>query len=76
MRCSNCGKEIPFAGNVCPYCHIDKSGDQRTHLLALVGGVGGAIGGGLIFGFWGVLGGLFVGALAATVAGAKMNAKK
>lgn len=28
MRCSNCGKDIPFTGNVCPYCHVNKSKDQ------------------------------------------------
>lgn len=28
MKCSNCGKNIPYAGNVCPYCHVNKSSDQ------------------------------------------------
>jgi predicted amidophosphoribosyltransferase len=33
MRCSNCGKETPFAGNVCHLCGADKSKDQtRTSL--------------------------------------------
>jgi len=29
MQCSNCGKEIPITGKVCPYCHADKSADRR-----------------------------------------------
>ena len=45
MRCFGCGKEIPFAGDVCPYCHRDKSKDQTTHALLVVCVViGGAIG--------------------------------
>ena len=45
MRCFGCGKEIPFTGDVCPYCHRDKSKDQTTHALLVIGVViGGAIG--------------------------------
>ena len=40
MRCSNCGKDVPFIGNVCPYCHADKSKDQaRETIIALYVGV-------------------------------------
>ena len=39
MRCSNCGKNIPFKGNVCPYCHCDKSRDQFFQILELAGGI-------------------------------------
>ena len=28
IQCSGCGKRIPFAGEVCPYCQRDKSDDQ------------------------------------------------
>ena len=35
MQCSNCGKSIPFNGNVCPYCHADKSGDQGMVIIAM-----------------------------------------
>ncbi|MDA3883950.1 MAG: DUF2116 family Zn-ribbon domain-containing protein [Bacteroidales bacterium] len=28
IRCSNCGKMIPYAGNVCPYCNADKQQDK------------------------------------------------
>lgn len=38
MTCSNCGKSIPYAGKVCPYCRTNKTGDQVTQTLAL--GVG------------------------------------
>ena len=32
MQCSGCGKKIPFAGNVCPYCHRDKTDDQQNEV--------------------------------------------
>lgn len=32
MRCSNCGKETPFSGNVCHWCNNNKSKDQETHM--------------------------------------------
>lgn len=35
MRCSGCGKEIPFSGKVCPYCHRDKSADQQVHAVVI-----------------------------------------
>lgn len=35
--CSNCGKQISFIGNVCPYCHADKTKDKNvTAIIALV----------------------------------------
>ena len=44
MLCSNCGKDIPIVGNVCPYCHVDKRGDQALKLMTLTGlGIGAAI---------------------------------
>lgn len=50
MRCSNCGKEIPFAGQVCPFCHADKSYNQKvlglTYFIIMGGGgIGWWIGG-------------------------------
>ena len=47
MQCSNCGKEIPFTGNVCPHCHANKERDQQVYatmmglffLIALPGGI-------------------------------------
>ncbi len=39
--CSNCGKEIPAAGRICPYCHVDKTADvkrqQTTTALGCLG---------------------------------------
>lgn len=37
MRCSNCGKDIPIAGNVCPYCHVNKGGDQVLTVMTTIG---------------------------------------
>lgn len=65
MRCTGCGKDVPFGGQVCPYCQRDKSSDQIgtviTGICLLIGGfIGGAIGGiggALIGGFtFGLLG--------------------
>lgn len=28
--CTNCGKSIPYIGNVCPYCNADKSKDKKS----------------------------------------------
>jgi hypothetical protein len=45
MHCSNCGKDIPYGGKVCPFCHADKSWDQKVHALTMVGGlIGGFLG--------------------------------
>lgn len=33
MLCSNCGKDIPYSGSVCPYCKNNKSEDQSQHIL-------------------------------------------
>lgn len=32
MICSNCGKDIPFEGTVCPYCKAYKSQDKKERL--------------------------------------------
>lgn len=76
MLCSNCGKDIPMVGKVCPWCHVDKSKDQVTNVLATVGAlVGAAIGlwlgdlGGAVAGFVG-------GAVAGGITGNSLAAKK
>lgn len=67
MLCSGCGKDIPFNGTVCPYCQRDKSKDQAYTVTAFIYGlIGGAIGY-FVFGFWGVLGGFFLGCIIAAV---------
>jgi len=35
MKCSHCGMEIPFAGKVCPFCGVDKTNDQKLHLVVM-----------------------------------------
>lgn len=79
MRCSGCGKDIPFGGQVCPFCQRDKSSDQTgtvaTCLGLLIGGfIGNAIGG-----FGGMLiGGFLLGIVAAiiTASGKNHSARK
>lgn len=45
MRCSNCGKNMPAQGNVCPWCEIDKKPDQiRANCLKIGTFVGSALG--------------------------------
>jgi hypothetical protein len=63
MRCSNCGKDVPFGGKVCPYCHADKSGDQQTQVFGIIFGmIGGAVGW-AIHGILAAFIGLFVGVI-------------
>ncbi len=67
MLCSGCGKDIPFSGTVCPYCHRDKSKDQGYTVVAFIfGGIGGMLGY-LILGFWGFIVGMFFGIIIAAV---------
>lgn len=71
MQCSGCGKRIPFAGSVCPYCQRDKTKDQAYTVLAIALGGAGAWLGGSVWGFWGGVSGVVLGAvIAAVVTGA------
>lgn len=54
MRCSNCGKDVPFAGRVCPYCRADKSDDKALYAVATVCMVTGGVLG------WVTTGGVFL----------------
>ena len=69
MRCSNCGKDVPFTGKVCPRCHTDKSGDQQKQILGMFFGmVGGGLGWaihGIGFAFIGLIAGVIVGLVVA-----------
>jgi hypothetical protein len=58
MRCSGCGKDIPFGGEVCPYCQRDKSGDQVLTGCMFVAFL---IGGGVGYLFNGVIGAIIGG---------------
>jgi hypothetical protein len=52
MLCSNCGKDIPFTGDVCPYCKTDKSKDQRIHAFAMLFAISGCLIGYFFGGFF------------------------
>ena len=39
MLCSNCGKDIPFTGKVCPWCKADKSSDQSMQVMGIAGSI-------------------------------------
>ncbi|CTP89973.1 SHOCT domain-containing protein [Xanthomonas graminis] len=65
MRCSGCGKDIPFNGQVCPYCQRDKSKDQSNTVISFILGLIAGTIGYFIFGFWGALSGFFLGSIAA-----------
>ncbi|WP_156675543.1 MULTISPECIES: hypothetical protein [unclassified Mycobacterium] len=71
MRCSNCGKDIPFAGKVCPWCHADKSTDQAKQVFGFIGGLAGGALGWMIHGIIPAIIGFFVGAVAGIIFGSK-----
>jgi hypothetical protein len=71
MHCSNCGKDVPFAGNVCPYCHADKSGDQQKQVFGFIFGIAGGALGWLIHGVVAALIGFFVGAIVGIIFASK-----
>lgn len=73
MHCSNCGKDVPFAGNVCPYCHADKSSDQQKQILGMFFGLVGAVAGWLIHGILVALIGLFVGVIVGFIVASKVK---
>ena len=64
MYCPGCGKNIPFTGDVCPYCHRDKSKAQAYHLLALASALVCGWIGYLMFKGWGAFFGFIAGGLA------------
>lgn len=79
MRCSGCGKNVPFGGYVCPYCNRDKSSDQTGTVATGVGLLVGGLIGNLIGGFgWMLVGGFTLGLFAAIVSmsGKNHTAKK
>src|SRR5688572_32856015 len=67
MRCVNCGKDIPFSGNVCPYCHVDNTKSQTAQILGAVFGLGLGGLGYVLAGLWGALVGFGVGGISALV---------
>lgn len=79
MHCSGCGKDVPFAGEVCPYCNRNKGADQTATVVGMLAiGLGGWIGG-MIGGFVGTIVGAFVLgfiAVSATMGSRTRSAKK
>lgn len=76
MVCSNCGKGIPMAGRVCPYCHADKGIDQQRHALGLLGAVVGGFLGSNVSGFGGAIVGCVLGSLVGFICGMVFTSKK
>lgn len=76
MFCSTCGKDIPFAGTICPYCHRDKSNDQAATVLAFIFGFALAFLGGNLIGVWGAIGGGIVGIILGSAIGHTATTRK
>lgn len=73
MRCSGCGKDIPFAGEVCPHCQRDKSNDQAQHTVIMVCIIA-CMGLGYLFNdFTGLMWGAGIGLVLAVIAGISMG---
>jgi hypothetical protein len=47
MHCSGCGKDIPFAGDVCPYCNRDNTADKQYVVMGFMFSVPA-----LVAGYW------------------------
>lgn len=60
MLCTNCGKDIPMAGNVCPWCLQDKSADKSWTTASYVA-VGAAVAGYFLAGVGGAIAGFVAG---------------
>jgi hypothetical protein len=75
MTCFGCGKNIPFAGDVCPYCHRDKKGAQLLFGALLIFGFLG-IWAGSIFSITGSVVGAFIGMIIGLIFAASCGALK
>ncbi len=76
MRCSGCGKNIPFGGQVCPHCQRDKSSDQGLTVVGTIAVLFGGFVGNLVGGFGGMLVGAFGLGMVAVVMMGVAGAKK
>ena len=61
MLCSNCGKDVPLAGKVCPWCGHDKSKDQMVYGSGMLGALLGGLLGYAVYSFVGAIVGGFIG---------------
>ena len=76
MHCSGCGKNVPFNGVVCPYCHRDKSNDKNKKVISVLFGFIGALIGIGVNGFVGMFVGLVIGVIIGSIVGlAKLGTK-
>ena len=74
MRCHNCGKNVPYMGRECPYCHADKTGDKLGTALAIIGSIIGLCVGVSVYGEpWPVIGCTIAGMMPGAVISAVMN---
>lgn len=48
MLCQNCGRQVEFIGNVCPWCGAQKLQSQSIHLFVNIFGIGLGLLGGFI----------------------------
>ena len=79
MRCSGCGKDIPFGWQVCPHCQRDKSSDQASTVAGMIAMVVGGFIGNLVGGFGGmIIGAVVLGFIAVvmTLPGKKHSSRK
>lgn len=76
MICSGCGKDIPFNGEVCPYCQRNKQGDQVQQVLAFIFGIAGGFTGYFIGGFLGAIAGFVIGVIGGIIIARKSAASK
>ncbi len=76
MRCSGCGKDIPFGGRVCPYCQRDKSSDQGLTVVGMIAFLFGGFIGNAVGGFGGMMVGAFGLGMVAVVMMSMAGAKK
>lgn len=76
VKCANCGKNVPFEGDVCPWCKADKSAQKIIKVFGLAGAllVGLAVGA-MSSGFLPAFIGGIVGAVVGTVIGAILTRK-
>ena len=78
VKCPNCGKNVPFSGNVCPWCKADKGEAKTLKVCVLIGAVLAGVAGGMIFngGIIAVLGSAFVGIVIGAVLAGYIQARK
>lgn len=73
MLCSNCGKNVPYYGSVCPHCLNDKTKDKKTHnrikVCIYTGLVAGPLFGAFMYGWSGGIAGFFLGGIAGMCVG-------